>query len=163
MFTEPPQIKPDWYIITTASRSEDKVKSQLIAILGDKINDVFIPVYEDNGQVKNIIPNYVFVSLRPGYDCSHLKDAVKQISQAIRLFSEIATPHHEIEAMKTASAHYKTGANLSVDQTVKITAGPFVDFTGQIESYNNNQVSIRLQILGRKTLITVADNEVEIV
>jgi transcription termination/antitermination protein NusG len=176
-----------WYAVRIISGHENKVKlyldSQLKVVkLEDKIKNVLIPlekVFEvKNGKKKvrqkNFLPGYILVEAK-------LDDKVRSfISQAPSILNMVGSKSvkgkrlepiplrdSDLKRLKSIleedSQSEKIDFQLSAGDPVKVTSGPFNNFSGNVFEINTEKMKVKVMvsIFGRKTPIELEFTQVE--
>ena len=171
-----------WYVIHTYSGYENKVKANLehrIDSMGvqDKIFQVVIPTEEEieikDGQrrtvQKKVYPGYVLVEMK-------MTDAswyVVRNTQGVTGF--VGSPGSGEKPLPLADKEVKTilkqmgieTPKLKIDfsrgDRVKVTSGPFFDFTGTVDEIDPQKEKLRalISIFGRETPVELEFYQVE--
>ena len=169
-----------WYVVNSFSGYEKRVMKFLEGLLKrkypDMIGEVLIPTQEITSNVrgrktsrkKKLYPGYVFVQL----------DLTPEIIMDIRSMSNVSgfppmnqgnpvpLTDDEINRLKgQADGSSKTKivrVPYSVGQTVRVTEGPFNNFTGVVESINPERGRVRVifTIFGRKAPVEIDFSQV---
>jgi len=169
-----------WYVVNSFSGYEKRVKKflegQLSRKYPGKIGEVLIPTQEVTSNVrgkktsrkKKLYPGYVFVQL----------DLEQEMIMDIRAMSNVSgfppmnqgkpepLSDEEISRLKgQAEGSDKSKVvrvPYSVGQTVRVTEGPFNNFTGVVESINPDRGRVRVifTIFGRKAPVEIDFSQV---
>lgn len=172
--------KFSWYVVNSFSGYEKRVKTflegQLCRKYPEKVGQVLIPTQDVTSNVrgkktsrkKKLYPGYVFVQL----------DLNQEIVMDIRAMSNVSgfppmnqgnpepLTDAEINRLKgqaEGSDKAKTvRVPYSVGQTVRVTEGPFNNFTGVVESINPDRGRVRVifTIFGRKAPVEIDFSQV---
>lgn len=171
-----------WYVLRAVSGKEAKVKEYIEAemkhnaLLTQYVSQVLIPT-EKHATLRNgkrvvkekiSLPGYVLVEAELKGDVAHTlrfmpnvlgflggldnPTPVKQ-SDINRILGNV----EETELMDEVNVPYV------VDETVKVTDGPFSGFSGVIEEVNaeKHKLKVNVKIFGRKTPLELSFNQVE--
>jgi len=182
---ETPDEKEDnskfaWYVVNSFSGYEKRVlkflEGQLSRKYPDSIGEVLIPTQEITSNVrgkktsrkKKLYPGYVFVQL----------DLTPEIIMDIRSMSNVSgfppmnqgnpVPLTDSEISRLKGQADGSGkakivrVPYSVGQTVRVTEGPFNNFTGVVESINPERGRVRVifTIFGRKAPVEIDFSQV---
>lgn len=169
-----------WYVVNTFSGYEKRVMKFLEGLLKRKypemIGEVLIPTQEVTSNVrgrkmsrkKKLYPGYVFVQL----------DLNQEMVMDIRSMSNVSgfppmnqgnpKPLTDIEISRLKGQAEGSGkakairVPYSVGQTVRVTEGPFNNFTGVVESINPERGRVRVifTIFGRKAPVEIDFSQV---
>ena len=169
-----------WYAIQTYAGSEMSVKRAIETLVKDngieeKLIEVIVPT-EDVIEVKNGKKKISERSLYPGYAFAHvdldtaLWHKIQSLPRVGRFIGESKKPtslsEKDIELILEKAR--KKGApkpKISFDEgeSVRITDGPFANFTGIVEEYDMEHGKLRLNvsIFGRSTPVEILFTQVE--
>ena len=171
-----------WYVVHSYSNYEHKVKASLeerIKRFGleDKFGEILIPTEEvvemREGQrrrsERKFFPGYVLVQMEMNDETWHLvKDAPKVLG-FIGGTSDKPAPISDVEANAILN-RVQEGADkprpkvlFEPGEVVRVTSGPFNDFSGVVEAvnYEKSKVRVAVQILGRSTPVELDFGQVE--
>lgn len=184
MSSDKKQLEKKWFVLRAISGKEKKVKEYIeheIAHMkdGDQVAQVVIPV-EKKLQVRNGKKVVVESNLMPGYILIEaalnpdIITIITSIPNVIDFLSDKKTgvpiPLREHEAKKmlgVVDEITETGSSVAVPymvgETVKVTDGPFNEFTGVIEEVMEEKKKLRVmvKIFGRKTPLDLNYMQVE--
>ncbi len=169
-----------WYAIQTYAGSERAVKRGIeqIAIdygLEDKVDQVVVPTEEvievKNGEKKiterSLYSGYVFAHIDLDTDLWHKIQSLPKVS---RFIGEQKTPtalsQSDIDVILEKMEH-KAPPRPKVDfekgEMVRITEGPFANFTGLVEEYDldHGKLKLNVSIFGRNTPVEILYSQVE--
>ncbi len=169
-----------WYAIQTYAGSERAVKRAIeqMAIdygLQDKIDKVVVPT-EEVIEVKNGKKRIVERSLYSGYVFAHIDldtnlwHKIQSLPKVSRFIGEQKTPTPLSEsdiALILEKLEHKAPPKPKIDfekgEMVRITEGPFANFTGIVEEYDLDHGKLRLNvsIFGRNTPVEILYSQVE--
>ena len=171
-----------WYVIHAYSNFEGKVKQSLIERiklngLDDKFGDILVPTEEvvemKNGTKKKtdrkFFPGYVLVQMDMNDATWHLVKQVPKVLGFIGGTNDKPVPITENEAniilnrVKDGVDSPRPKTMFETGELVRVTEGPFNDFTGIVESanYEKNKVIVAVQILGRSTPVELDFSQIE--
>ena len=176
-----------WYAVRIISGHENKVKAYLDSEiktegLDDKIKNVLIPlekVFEVKGgkkkvKFKNFLPGYILIQ-------ANLDDKIRSfISQAPSIINMVGSksvqgakldpiPLKRSEVRRITSLldegaeTEKIDLQLNVGDPVKVTSGPFNNFSGNVLEINTEKMKVKVMvsIFGRKTPIELEFTKIE--
>lgn len=172
-----------WYVLRAVSGKEAKVKEYLEAlmkhdkVLEANVGQILLPT-EKYAQLRNgkrvvkeklFLPGYVLVEANLQGEVAHTLRFTPNVlgflggmdqPSPVRL-SEINRILGTAE--ETALRTEELAVPFSVDDTVKVTDGPFNGFTGVIEevSAENHKLRVNVKIFGRKTPLELSFSQVE--
>jgi transcription termination/antitermination protein NusG len=171
----------NWYIIHTYSGFEKKVAETLRSrieaeALGEKFGEIMIPTEEviEMRKGKKVVapklfyPGYVLVEMEMNNDTWHL---VRSTPRVTGFLGSGPTPvpltpddvDRILHRVEVAAEHPKPQLKFDKGETVKITDGPFKDFTGAVDEINDDRSTLRVMvtIFGRATPVELDFYQVE--
>jgi|TARA_B110000116_G_scaffold207954_1_gene183374 transcriptional antiterminator NusG len=172
----------NWYTLRVISGKEKKIKENLLFELDyqdltNEVGDILVPseniVEMKDGKKK--IKNKVFF---PGYiliQMSESREARFLVENASGVISFVG-PNNEPQALKESEVTRILGdvegregreivmAPYKIEDSVKVTDGPFADFTGFVTEVNDEKqkVKVSVSIFGRSTPIELDFLQVEL-
>jgi len=171
-----------WYVVHAYSNYEHKVKSSLIervrrAGLENKFGEILVPTEEvvemREGQrrksERKFFPGYVLVQMEMDDETWHLVKEVPKVLGFIGGSSDKPAPITEREAQQILN-RVQEGVDkprpkilFEPGEVVRVTDGPFNDFSGVVEqvNYEKSKVRVAVQILGRSTPVELDFSQVE--
>ena len=171
-----------WYVVHAYSNYEHKVKSSLIervrrAGLESKFGEILVPTEEvvemREGQrrksERKFFPGYVLVQMEMDDETWHLVKEVPKVLGFIGGSSDKPAPITEREAQQILN-RVQEGVDkprpkilFEPGEVVRVTDGPFNDFSGVVEqvNYEKSKVRVAVQILGRSTPVELDFSQVE--
>jgi len=171
-----------WYVVHAYSNFEHKVKEALVervrrAGLQDKFGEVLVPTEEvvemREGQrrksERKFFPGYVLVQMEMDDETWHLVKEVPKVLGFIGGSSDRPTPITDREAQAILN-RVQEGVDkprpkilFEPGEVVRVTDGPFNDFSGVVENvnYEKSKVRVAVQILGRSTPVELDFSQVE--
>ncbi|MCK4672130.1 MAG: transcription termination/antitermination factor NusG [Candidatus Aegiribacteria sp.] len=170
----------NWYVVHSFSGYEKRVKRfldiQLSRKYPDKVGEVLIPTQEVSNtrrgskstRQKKLYPGYVFVQLELNPEMIMDIRAMSNVSGFPPMNQGYPQPlsDEEISRLKgQAEGSDRTRVirvPYSVGQTVRVTEGPFNNFTGVVESINPERGRVRVifTIFGRKAPVEIDFSQV---
>jgi transcriptional antiterminator NusG len=170
----------EWYVVQTLSGQERKVKTSLenriqTEELTDQISEVVLPtesVSEVRGGKKKISTRLYY----PGYLLIHMElndrtwHFVRGTSGVLKFLGDrepTPMPEQEVEeilaSLREKKEKIKPKVLFEVGETVKVTEGPFVNFSGSIDEVNpeKGKLKVRVSIFGRSTPVELEYWQVE--
>jgi transcriptional antiterminator NusG len=171
----------NWYIIHTYSGFEKKVAETLksrveAAGLRDQFGEVMIPT-EDVIELragKRVVtprlfyPGYVLVEMEMNNDTWHMVRSTPRVTGFVGSGQMPAplTPEEVdriLHRVEVAAEHPKPRLTFDKGENVKITDGPFKDFTGMVDEINDDRSTLRVMvtIFGRSTPVELDFYQVE--
>jgi len=171
-----------WYVVHAYSNFEHKVKQSLIervrrAGLQGKFGEVLVPTEEvvemREGQrrksERKFFPGYVLVQMEMDDETWHLVKEVPKVLGFIGGSSDKPAPITDKEAQAILN-RVQEGVDkprpkvlFEPGEVVRVTEGPFNDFSGLVENvnYEKSKVRVAVQILGRSTPVELDFLQVE--
>ena len=172
----------NWYTLRVISGKEKKIKESLLfeldyQDLSVEVGDILVPseniVEMKDGKKK--IKNKVFF---PGYILIQMSDS-KEVRYLIENSNGVISfvgPNNEPQALKESEVTRILGevegregrevvmAPYKIEDSVKVTDGPFADFTGFVTEVNDEKqkVKVSVSIFGRSTPIELDFLQVEL-
>jgi transcriptional antiterminator NusG len=171
-----------WYVVHAYSNFEHKVKESLVervrrAGLQDKFGEILVPTEEvvemREGQrrksERKFFPGYVLVQMEMDDETWHLVKEVPKVLGFIGGSSDKPAPITDKEAQAILN-RVQEGVDkprpkilFEPGEVVRVTEGPFNDFSGVVENvnYEKSKVRVAVQILGRSTPVELDFGQVE--
>ena len=172
-----------WYVLKAVSGKEAKVKEYLEALmrnnknLADHVGQVLLPT-EKYAQIRNgkrvvkeklFLPGYVIVEASLDNEITH---TLRFIPNVLGFLGGMDNPSPVRQAdinrilgtaEDTAIRTEEVDVPFIVDESVKVTDGPFSGFNGVIEEVNTekHKLKVMVKIFGRKTPLELGFNQVE--
>jgi len=171
-----------WYVVHAYSNFENKVKTSLeerikLHGLEDKFGDILVPTEEvvemREGQrrrsERKFFPGYVLVQMELDEETWHMVKEVPKVLGFIGGSSDRPAPITEAEANQILNRveegvdKPKPKVMFEPGEAVRVTDGPFNDFSGVVESvnYEKSRLRVAVQILGRPTPVELEFSQVE--
>jgi transcriptional antiterminator NusG len=171
-----------WYVVHAYSNFEHKVKESLMqrvrrAGLQHKFGEILVPTEEvvemREGQrrksERKFFPGYVLVQMEMDDETWHLVKEVPKVLGFIGGSSDKPAPISDKEAQAILN-RVQEGVDkpkpkilFEPGEVVRVTDGPFNDFSGVVENvnYEKSKVRVAVQILGRSTPVELDFSQVE--
>lgn len=172
-----------WYVLKAVSGKEAKVKEYLEALmknrpeLAERVGQILLPT-EKYAQLRNgkrvvkeklFLPGYVLVEAQLDSETTH---TLRFIPNVLGFLGGMDNPspvrQSDINrimgtAEETAIRTEEVSVPFILDETVKVTDGPFSGFSGVIEEINTekHKLKVMVKIFGRKTPLELSFNQVE--
>lgn len=162
-------VDKHWFVIHTYSGYENKVKANLerrVESMGmeDKIFRIIVPMeevvdYKDGKKTvaqKKIFPGYVLVEMVVTDDSWYVVRNTPGVTGFVGSgVKPIPLEDDEVSAILQAMGFEdpRPRVNYSVGETVKVIAGPFVNFSGEVEDINldKKKLTVKVSMFGRET------------
>ena len=172
-----------WYVLRAVSGKEAKVKEYLEALmkhdrmLEANVGQILLPT-EKYAQLRNgkrvvkeklFLPGYVLVEANLQGEVAHTLRFTPNVLGFLGGMDN-PTPVRQADinrilgtAEETAIRTEEVSIPYNVDDSVKVTDGPFNGFTGIIEEVNadKHKLKVNVKIFGRKTPLELSFNQVE--
>jgi transcriptional antiterminator NusG len=171
-----------WYVVHAYSNYEHKVKSSLEERikrhgLQERFGEILVPTEEvvemREGQrrksERKFFPGYVLVQMEMDDETWHLVKEVPKVLGFIGGSSDRPAPISDREAQAILN-RVQEGVDkprpkilFEPGEVVRVTDGPFNDFSGVVEqvNYEKSKVRVAVQILGRSTPVELDFSQVE--
>jgi transcriptional antiterminator NusG len=170
-----------WFVVHTYSGFENKVAAAIeqrakIFGLQDQVTRVVVPVEEvvevRKGQKRitsqKFYPGYVLVEMELTDETWHLVRSTPKVTGFVGSgASPVPLPPEEVEGilrqMEEGAEKPKPKAVFSKGDKVRVSEGPFVNFTGTIEDVNpeRGRLKVMVGLLGRLTPVDLEYYQVE--
>ena len=172
-----------WYVLRAVSGKEAKVKEYLEAamkhdpVLAANVSQILLPTEKyamlRNGKrvikEKLFLPGYVLVEANLQGEMAH---TLRFMPNVLGFLGGLDNPSPVSQAdinrllgtaEETTIENIEMNVPYTVDETVKVTDGPFSGFSGVIEEVNaeKHKLKVMVKIFGRKTPLELAFNQVE--
>lgn len=172
-------MSKQWYVIHTMSGFEEKVKASIEERarnkgLENKISRVLIPtekLIEVKGKKKKELekkfyPGYILVEMELDEETWHLVRTTQRVTGFVGGKKPAPIPEEEVEMIlqqleKGKSPQVKT--HFEKGETVRITDGPFTNFTGYVDEVDSEheRIKVMVSIFGRQTPVELSFSQVE--
>ncbi len=168
-----------WYVIHTMAGFEEKVKSSIeerakTKGLEDRISRILIPserIIEVKGKKKKefdkkYYPGYILVEMDLDEETWHLVSTTQRVTGFIGGKKPAPIPQEEVEMILQQLEKGKTPqvkTHFEKGETVRITDGPFTNFTGYIDEVDSEheRVKVMVSIFGRQTPVELSFAQLE--
>jgi len=172
----------NWYVLRAVSGKEAKVKEYIEAelkhntLLASHVSQVVIPM-EKHASLRNgkrvikekiSLPGYVFVEASLVGDVAHTLRFMPNVLGFLGgLDNPSPVPQSDINRMLGNAEESELVDEIDIpfviDETVKVTDGPFSGFSGVIEEVNTDKrkLKVMVKIFGRKTPLELGFMQVE--
>lgn len=176
------QIEKSWYVVHTYSGYENKVKTNLerrveSMDMADKIFRILVPTEEEveikNGRRKTVqrkvYPGYVLVEMMMTDDSWYVVRNTPGVTGFVGASGAGSKPIPLMSnEVRTIMRHMgvddvKTRFDFEVKEAVRIVAGPFASFVGNIDDIDMEQQKVRVLVsmFGRDTPVELDFEQVE--
>lgn len=166
-----------WYIIKAYSGFENYVKEALVRRIqeghvGELFGEVDVPtetiVEMRRGQKstsqRKRYPGYVLVQMVMNDDSWHLVKSIPKVQGFVGGSGKRPVPitEDEVDQMRIVVDKPKPKVSYEVGEVVRITDGPFNDFSGVVEevNYEKNRLRVAVLIFGRSTPVELEFGQV---
>lgn len=174
-------IDKNWYVVHTYSGYENKVKANLEKRVEsmnmlDKIYRVLVPMEEHTEtkagkkktSMKKVFPGYVLVEMVMTDDSWYVVRNTPGVTGFVGSTGSGSKPNplqeDEVKHLfrKMGVEAPKVVVDFDVNDTVRITYGPFTDFTGNVEeiNYEKEKIIVLVSMFGRDTPVEVDFDQV---
>lgn len=168
-----------WYAVHTYSGHENKVKTNIerrAESMGmkDRIFRILVPTEQElrtrGGKrqevQRKVFPGYVLIDMILDDDTWYLVKSTIGVTGFVMSGNRpVPIQENEIQAILEAveAPDRKPKVRWEKDQVVRVTAGPFTDFTGKIEDVNvaKEKLKVLISIFGRDTPVELDFTQVE--
>ena len=171
-----------WYIVNTHSGCENRAKQSLERIIEsspykDKFGEVLVPVEtvvetkkggEKRQSTRKFFPGYMLVQMELTDETWHEVKKADKVSGFVGGTTEPpsmtdAEVERIIGKMKTSVEKPDVSLNLSLKDVVRVLDGPFVNFSGTVESLDKDKkrVCVLVSILGRVVPVELDFSQIE--
>ena len=167
-----------WYAVHTYSGHENKVKTNIerrAESLGlkDKITRILVPVEEEvrnrNGRrstiKRKVFPGYVLIEMELNDQTWYLvKNTIGVTGFVSSGQKPVPLQQSEVaNILESLEGGVKPRPTWQRGEVVRVTAGPFADFSGSIEEVNTDKEKIKvlISIFGRDTPVELDFNQIE--
>lgn len=171
----------NWYIIHSYSGFEKKVAETLrsrveAAGLSEQFGEIMIPTEDviEMRKGKKVVssklfyPGYVLVEMDMNNDTWHLVRSTPRVTGFVgsgQMPSPLTSEEVDriVHKVEVAAEHPKPKLKYEKGENVKITDGPFKDFTGSVDEINDDRSTLRVMvtIFGRATPVELDFYQVE--
>ncbi len=167
-----------WYIVHTHSQFEKKV----VKILTDRIakegmedmfGEIYLPINKVIGAGKDpnrvserkFFPSYLLIQMILNDETWSLVKNTPKVTYFVGYKNRPqAVPEREVERIKKKEAGGATQAvekvQFQIGDLVKVTNGPFQDFTGVIDEVDDDKLRVLINIFGRETPVELGPDDV---
>ncbi|HEV2231871.1 MAG TPA: transcription termination/antitermination protein NusG [Terriglobia bacterium] len=174
-------MSKNWYIIHSYSGFEKKVAETLrsrveAAGLSEQFGEIMIPTEDviEMRKGKKVVssklfyPGYVLVEMDMNNDTWHLVCSTPRVTGFVgsgQMPSPLTAEEVDriVHKVEVAAEHPKPKLKYEKGENVKITDGPFKDFTGSVDEINDDRSTLRVMvtIFGRATPVELDFYQVE--
>lgn len=171
-----------WYVVHAYSGFEKTVQKALHERIQregmeDLFGEILVPVEEvvdiKNGKrtvsERKFFPGYVLVQMQMSDETWHLVKSIPRVTGFIGGSGNRPTPisQREVDAimaqMQSGIEKPRPKVEFEPGQNVRVTEGPFADFSGIVDevNYERNKLRVSVQIFGRETPVELDFIQVE--
>lgn len=170
-----------WYAVHVMSQAEQKVKTLLEKTapkkgVEDKIFDILIPVDVNQKKIQGkkiekatkVFPGYILINMVLTDDTFTFVKQTPGVTNFVSSAAKkpVAIKDEEIQEILKAldpNKGFKPKKTWLKDMLVRISDGPFVDFTGKIEDVNDEKETMKvlISLFGRDTPVELEFGQVE--
>ena len=174
-------VKKYWHVVQVHSGYENQVVRALEQRIANsdlqpKFGEILVPVEEvvemSHGRQKRTLrkfyPGYVLVEMEKDEEAWYLVREIPKVSGFVGGHSDRPSviSNQEVEVilarMQEGVAKPKPKVLFEVGEAVRVTDGPFTDFTGSVKdiNYEKSSLQVGVNIFGRETPIWLEFNQV---
>jgi transcriptional antiterminator NusG len=173
-------MQKHWYAVHTYSGHEKKVKTNIerraeTMGLKDKVFQILVPT-EKESRVRagkkseidrKVFPGYVFIEMVLDDNTWYLVKSTTGVIGFVGDAKPTPVKNSEIlaiqDALKESEEKPLTRTQWNIGQAVRVTSGPFGDFTGSIQEINpaKDKVKVLISIFGRDTPVQLEFGQIE--
>jgi len=172
-------MRKQWFVVHTLTGKENKVKTSIEKMaeardIGHHLGRILVPteteVRASGGQRREIkrklYPGYVIIEAVPSDEMRQLILQTNGVTHFVGS-SDDPVPLTDDEVSKILATvgeeSQKPKSAWGVDQTVRVTEGPFGEFTGRITEVNAERetVKVLISIFGRETPVELDFTQIE--
>lgn len=171
-----------WYVLQTYSQFEQQVKRSITERierenLQEYFGSILIPTEEvvevKDGKKRNsqrkFFPGYILIEMEMNEITWHLIKSVPKVSGFVggTLDKPIPIPEREVnlilKKIEEGLEKPKPKTSFEIGETLRITEGPFAEFTGIVEevNYEKSRLKVSVSIFGRPTPVELEFYQVE--
>ena len=172
-------IDKRWYAVHTYSGHENKVKTNIerraaSMNLNDRIGRILVPTEQEirtRGGKKQevqrkVFPGYVLIEMELDDQSWYLVKSTTGVTGFVTSGNKpVPLQDDEVQVLLEAidSPDRRPKVRWSKEDVVRVTAGPFADFTGKIEEVNiqKEKLKVLISIFGRDTPVELDFTQVE--
>lgn len=173
-------MKEKWYAVHTLPQSENKAKTVLEKTaqksgVAGKIKQIVIPVDTEVKKVQGkkiekqtkVFPGYMLIQMEMDEDSFNFVKRTPGITNFVSIGNKpVVLKDNEVQDILDAldpNRGFKPKKKYSKNMIVRISEGPFVDFTGKIDDVNDEKekVKVMVNLFGRETPVELDFGQVE--
>jgi len=169
----------NWYAIHTYSGHENKVKTNIerraeSMNLKDKIHRILVPTEQEirtragkkQEVQRKVFPGYVLIEMELDDSTYHLVKSTTGVTGFLTSGNKpVPLQDKEVRDIleRIEAPDRKPKVRWQKDEVVRVTSGPFTDFTGKIEEVNPQKETLKvlISIFGRDTPVELEFTQVE--
>ena len=175
MSRENESLEPNWYVVHTYSGYENKVKTDLEKTiknreLEDYFFDIVVPMEEQieikdgkrKTNLKKVFPGYVLIKMIVTEESWYIVRNTRGVTGFVGSGTEpIALTAEEIRSMGFEDV--PVNVDYEVGDSVKIMAGAFENFIGNVQEINKEKHKVRVLVsmFGRETPVELEFSQVQ--
>jgi transcriptional antiterminator NusG len=174
--------KKRWYVVQAFSGYEGRVQKTLteyikLNAMEDYFGEILVPTEEvvemragqKRKSERKFFPGYVLVEMAMNDDSWHLVKSIDRVMGFIGGSKERPAPISQKEVdnilnrLQESHDSPRPRTLFEAGQIVRVTEGPFVDFTGTVEKvdYEKSRLKVSVSIFGRATPVDLDFSQVE--
>ena len=173
----------DWYSLRVISGKEKSIETSIMREIDEndisgEIEEVFVP-FEKVVEVRNnkkrikekmFFPGYILIKMNLTANTKYIVENTPGVLSFVGPKGKAPVPLRDNEIMRIfGEVERKEGVEIikvpfKKEDAIKVIAGPFIDFTGFVESVNEDKqkVKVTVSIFGRPTPIELDFFQVEV-
>lgn len=175
MSQEEETVQPQWYVVHTYSGYENKVKTDLEKTiknreLEDFFFEIVVPMEEQieikdgkrKTNLRKVFPGYVLIKMIVTEESWYIVRNTRGVTGFVGSGADpIALTDNEIRNM--GFEEMQVNVDYEVNDTVKVTNGPLVDFIGTVQEINKekHKVKVLVSMFGRETPVELEFSQVQ--
>lgn len=168
-------LKPRWYVVHTYSGYENKVKTDLEKTiknreLEDFFFEIVVPMEEQieikdgkrKTNLKKVFPGYVLIKMIVTEESWYIVRNTRGVTGFVGSGAD-PIPLTEDEIRKMGFDDTPINVDYEVNDSVKVTNGPLVDFIGTVQEINKekHKVKVLVSMFGRETPVELEFSQVQ--
>jgi transcriptional antiterminator NusG len=169
-----------WYVVHTYSGHENKAKLSLLdrvrkASMQEKFGDILIPTDtvvelvkgQKRSTTRKFYPGYMFVQMDLDQESFHLVKNTPKITGFLGDANPLPVKERDMQnislQMTEGATRPKPRVSFEEGETVRVTDGPFANFTGTVVEVKpeKQKVRVNVSIFGRATPVELDFSQVE--
>ena len=169
------EIKPKWYVVHTYSGYENKVKTDLEKTIKNReleefFFDIVVPMEEQieikdgkrKTNLKKVFPGYVLIKMIVTEESWYIVRNTRGVTGFVGSGAD-PIPLTDEEIRNMGFDDVQVNIDYEVNDSVRITNGPLVDFIGIVQEINTekHKVKVLVSMFGRETPVDLEFSQVQ--